>query len=100
MSRNHNTPKKSFKSKDKHFISQKKRVLKEFKHCPNSVLAVAIRTKILRGNIYRYVAEFVQNNLLFYLGDHTCPITKRKVKFYTSQPTNTSNSPLNTGNHE
>jgi len=74
-------------SKDKHFESQKRKVLKAFKVKPCTMLMVALETGILRANICRFVREFEKRGLLVKLYTGTCPITKHpSVGFYSSDP--------------
>lgn len=87
MTNNHVSSPISFSKdtgKDKKFYAQMKKVFAAFYKQPKTMLMVSIETGILRANICRYVAEWEKKNRIAMVKKDTCPISKHRAGFYTT----------------
>lgn len=72
--------------KDNHFQAQMKRAFASFYGQPKTMLMVSNETGILRANICRFVAEWGKQNRIILIRKGTCPISKHRAGFYTTNP--------------
>ena len=72
--------------KDKKFKAQFRIVSIEFFKKPQSMKELSIKTNIDRANICRYVRTLRKLNQIAIAKRGFCPITKRLVNFYTTNP--------------
>lgn len=72
--------------KSTHFQAQMKRVFAALYRQPKTMLMVSTETGILRANICRYVAEWEKENRICIVRKGSCPISKHRAGFYTTNP--------------
>lgn len=71
-------------SKDTKRKVQKEIVLEAFKRTPSTMLMVSVETGILRANICRYVAEWINSGDIFRFEIKLCKLSKHKAVYYTA----------------
>lgn len=72
-------------TKKKHFKAQMTRVSHAFYERPKTMLEVSKETNVMRANICRYVAKWLESDEIDVIRYGVCPISKRcKVGFYTT----------------
>lgn len=74
------------RNEDTYFLAQKKRVFKAFFGLPKSMLQVSISTGILRSNITWFINDWLKTKSIQRVRTGICPITKRKVGLYSTNP--------------
>lgn len=72
--------------KEETFKNQLKRTFRAFKQEPKTMKQVEVQTGIDRPNICRYVAWLRKRNKIVTVKKDTCPITKHKAQFLSTNP--------------
>ena len=71
-------------SKNTDFKGQMKIVFAAFQKRPKTMLEVSVETGILRANICRFIAVWIQAGLIKVMNYGLCPISKHRAGFYTT----------------
>ncbi|HKK43878.1 MAG TPA: hypothetical protein VJ964_00025 [Balneolaceae bacterium] len=66
---------------------QTKRTFEAFRERPKTMMEVSIETGIIRPNICRYISKWEKQGKIVLVKEDTCPITKHKAGFYSTDPT-------------
>lgn len=70
----------------KTFNNQLKRTYRAFREKPKTMLQVSSETGIMRASICRYVAHLKKRNKIAEVRKGTCPISKHKSGFLSTDP--------------
>lgn len=74
------------RDKNSHFLVQEKRVFKAFFGTPKTMLEVSLETGVLRANICRYVANWLDSKSIQLVRVGFCSISLHKAGRYSTNP--------------